>query len=88
MIKEGLPKQRFLFFDKLIFYVVYAIWMLSDQGNKFIIYSPLLILFMYLIFNKLLGRKNENYYNKLFIFLNVQYEMVLKLLNFYVKNVY
>lgn len=66
MIKEGLPKQRFLFFDKLIFYVVYAIWMLSDQGNKFIIYSPLLILFMYYIFNKLLGRKNENYYNKLF----------------------
>ena len=66
MIKEGLPKQRFLFFDKLIFYVVYAIWLLSDQGNKFIIYSPLLILFMYYIFNKLIGRKNENYYNKLF----------------------
>ena len=66
MIKEGFPKQRFLFFDKLIFYVVYAIWLLSDQGNKFIIYSPLLILFMYYIFNKLIGRKNENYYNKLF----------------------
>jgi hypothetical protein len=66
MIKEGLPKQRFLFFDKLIFYVVYAIWLLSDQGNKFIIYSPLLILLIYYIFNKLICRKNENYYNKLF----------------------
>lgn len=59
-------KLNIIFFDKLIIYIVFAIWLISDQGNKLIIYSPLIILFIYFLCNKFIGRKNEDYYNKIY----------------------
>ena len=61
MTGEGLTNKRLLVIDKLTLYVVFSILFFFDGVSKFVTYSPLLILFLYYLFNFLVGRKTGKY---------------------------
>ena len=61
MTGEGLTNKRLLVIDKLTLYVVFSILFFFDGVSKFVTYSPLLILFLYYLFNILVGRKTGKY---------------------------
>mgnify|MGYP001031685130 FL=1 len=65
-MEEEFKKNKFSFFDKSIFYIVFGIWLFIDQESKVISYSPLMILFLYFITNIIFKRKRARYYNNQF----------------------
>ena len=65
MIREAL-NRRGLLFDKLTLYLVFFIFLFSSGENKVVTYSPLVILLLYWVVNKLAFRERVRFYSAKF----------------------